>query len=297
MLSTSCTSKQNSESTLFNFTQVKGNGKYVTKPVTVGKFKAIELSGSPDLVFTQRPGVPKVQIYGEENIVPLVDVRTENNILYISLKHRGSISYDKLQIKVSSGILNAATLEGSGSIYINGNLKAGNMQMTLKGSGDIHFGNMACASTVLTLNGSGDISGYNIVCNGFTAVAQGSGSIDIGKLDGDNVSSHLTGSGDISLNNITASNVSSQLTGSGDISLKGIAQNAAYMAKGSGDIKAADMQTENVFAESKGSGNVYCFALKTLNARAKGSGEVKYKGAPKLILPESKYEREHIRNM
>ena len=66
--------------------RVKASDNYVTKEIRVNDFTCINLWGSPDVIYTQQPGKPRVEIYAADNIVNLLDIHVKNNKLNIGFK-------------------------------------------------------------------------------------------------------------------------------------------------------------------------------------------------------------------
>lgn len=223
---------------------VVANKKYITKNIDVKSFKHISVLGSPDVIYTQtNGGKPTVEIYGSDNIIPLLEVTVNDNTLSVNFKKNTSISNSgKLEIRVSAPAVES---------------------MKVRGSGDISIPNgMSTSGLALNVQGSGDISGKNITCN--------------------DLEISVAGSGDIKLSNVKATNIQANVAGSGDIELNGKATNAKFNVAGSGDISAQKLEAENVQANVSGSGDITCHAIKTLKGKVNGSGDVGYKGNPEI---------------
>ncbi len=98
----------------------------------------------------------------------------------------------------------------------------------------------------------------------------------------DNLKLILTGSGVMEITNqIKHINVS--LTGSGKIYLSGNTEEADYNLTGSGNINAKDLKAQKIKASITGSGKIYLHAIRVLNARIMGSGNIIYYDQPKKI--------------
>lgn len=224
---------------------VTGSRNYITKQVKVSNFEGIKLQGSPDIIYTQKAGAPSVEIYGSDNIVPLLETYVENGNLIIRYKKNTNIrNIGKLEVRVSAPALKQMAISGSGDI-------------TLK-NGMTTSGNLA-----LSISGSGDIDGNKIKCNVLSV--------------------KVTGSGDIALKDVQATGVEMHVTGSGDIDMAGKCTDAEYSISGSGDINGANLKANNVAARISGSGVIKCYATQTLRGKVSGSGDVAYKGSPQTI--------------
>ena len=190
---------------LFGGKTVKASRNYVTKNIKVDNFTGLNLAGSPNVTYTQKAGKPEVEVYTSDNIVDLLDINVVNNTLNIKFKKGVSVSYNKLEIRVSSETLNNISVAGSGNVELANGLKTDNLKVSVAGSGDIDADNITCTGNLnVSVAGSGDIEGSNITCANLTASIAGSGDLKL-----DNVSAAGTG--------LQAKRVSASVSGSGDI--------------------------------------------------------------------------------
>ena len=119
--------------------RVTGSNNYITKQIKVEKFNGLQLTGSPDVIYKQAQGKPSVEVYGQDNIVELLDIYVQNNSLTVKFKNNTSIqNRGKLEIRVSGPALNRIALSGSGDIkLVNGIQTDDNLSIKIQGSGDI----------------------------------------------------------------------------------------------------------------------------------------------------------------
>lgn len=265
---TACSQFRHTEHTgSFGGKTVKASNNYVTKDIKVDNFTGINLKGSPDVIFTQKVGKPKVEVYTSDNIVDLLDINVAGETLNIGFKKGVNVSYNKLEIRVSSETLNQIAVAGSGNIELTNGLKTEHLQIAIAGSGDINANNIACTNNLkISIAGSGDIESNNVTCS--------------------NLKASIAGSGDMKIKNITADNAEASISGSGEVVLSGTAQEASYRIAGSGDLSAADFQVKRVSASISGSGSIKCYATEYLKARTGGSGSIGYKGNPEVDSPK-----------
>ena len=231
---------------LFGGKTVKASRNYVTKNIKVDNFTGLNLAGSPNVTYTQKAGKPEVEVYTSDNIVDLLDINVVNNTLNIKFKKGVSVSYNKLEIRVSSETLNNISVAGSGNVELANGLKTGNLNVSVAGSGDIEGSNITCA----------------------------------------NLTASIAGSGDLKLDNVSAAGTEASVSGSGTAILTGTSQEADYRVAGSGDLFASGLQAKRVSASVSGSGDIKCHATDFLKARTSGSGNIGYKGNPELDFPK-----------
>lgn len=87
----------------------------------------------------------------------------------------------------------------------------------------------------------------------------------------------------------------SEVNGAGDINLKGSAQKHKIIINGSGNISASGFNTYDCNVQIKGSGTCHLFVNNYLKAGIEGSGNIFYKGSPRIktdIKGSGKVEKE-----
>ena len=249
--------------------EVKASKNYVTKQIKVSDFNQIAVSGSLDVTYTQQSGKPKVEIYTSDNIVDLLDIYVKNGKLNLGFKKNVKVSYNKLEIRVTSEDLNAVNVAGSGDFKFTNGLKTDQLKMNVAGSGDITASNIQCSQ-------------------GFTANVAGSGDIECKQLKAADMDISVAGSGDLKIENALVTSVNASVAGSGTVKISGSADKANYSVAGSGDLYASDFKVQDISASVAGSGDIKCYAVEHLKARVSGSGTIGYKGNPELDYPEKK---------
>lgn len=249
--------------------EVKASKNYVTKQIKVSDFDQIAVSGSLDVTYTQQSGKPKVEIYTSDNIVDLLDIYVKNGKLNLGFKKNVKVSYNKLEIRVTSEDLNTVNVAGSGDFKFTNGLKTDQLKMNVAGSGDITASNIQCSQE-------------------FTANVAGSGDIECKQLKAADMDISVAGSGDLKIENALVTSVNASVAGSGTVKISGNADKANYSVAGSGDLYANDFKVQNISASVAGSGDIKCHAVEHLKARVSGSGTIGYKGDPELDYPEKK---------
>lgn len=91
----------------------------------------------------------------------------------------------------------------------------------------------------------------------------------------------VAGSGDIRLQ-LKVGSASAAVSGSGDIELSGVSAEFEAAVAGSGDIEAYELQSEMADLKISGSGTIHANVEKELVARVSGSGNIRYKGSPRI---------------
>jgi hypothetical protein len=102
-------------------------------------------------------------------------------------------------------------------------------------------------------------------------------------LKTENLNLEISGSGDIRISDLSANKVELQIAGSGNISVKGVSSERIDVnVTGSGDVKASELQTKSADVNITGSGSVEIFTTDFLDNTIVGSGNLFYKGNPKI---------------
>ncbi len=133
-----------------------------------------------------------------------------------------------------------------------------NIRTSSKTTVTVHFKNI----NSLAMAGSGDIVGKD-------------------KIKGNSLDIAVAGSGDIEVE-MEVEQLETAISGSGDIELSGSATEFEAAVSGSGDVDAYDLKTEKAELKISGSGSIGVSVEKELVARVSGSGNIKYKGQPRI---------------
>lgn len=282
MATVSCASsaqqyKHTSSSGSGKLTHIKASRTLVNKEIRVADFSQIQLSGSADIVYEQKPGKSSVEVYTSDNILEALDIKVENGVLKVGLKKGYKISYNTLRINAKSQSINHVSVSGSGDIELKSGIQTGNMKLSIAGSGDVDFANLTCSALRISIAGSGDVSGKGLACTTLDA--------------------SIAGSGDVELENVAATGkIEAAISGSGEMEIKGQGTDAMYRISGSGSVDACDFKTNRVEVTVAGSGDVKCYAKDYLKATVAGSGSVRYLGNPEVDAhPKADVKKLNIR--
>lgn len=152
---TACSQQHTYRSGGFGSKTVKASKNYVTKDIKVDNFTKLSVAGSPDVTYTQKSGKPTVEVYTSDNIVDLLDIRVKDNTLYIGFKKNVSVSYNKLEVRVSAEKLNGIAVAGSGTAILSGSTQEA--EYSVAGSGDLLASDFVAKKASASVAGSGDI--------------------------------------------------------------------------------------------------------------------------------------------
>ena len=216
--------------------------KYVTEWRSLKGFEELEISGSPTVHYNQADSF-SVKVKGTESQVE--NIITEMNGKTLVIRNKGKFGMfnlqlgedDELAVYVTSPDLTSISLNGSGDFISRQRIDTDNMDVTLRGSGDIQVDDLICDRCHVELIGSGDIDLASVEAQEASAVLIGSGDIDLCLQKVDDTRLSLKGSGDITVEfSKGCGSVDCDLRGSGDITLEGKVKKFSQYKSGSGDI-------------------------------------------------------------
>lgn len=223
---------------------------YVTEDRLIKGFEEVEVVGSPNVYYTQADSF-SVRVKGPDNFVD--NILTEKNGKTLTVRNKGkwgvvNISFsdeDELAVYVTSPDLVAVRVNGSGDFISTDLIDTDNMNITLRGSGDINIDKLLCDRCDVELIGSGDIDLPEVEAKETSVVLVGSGDIKMGLSKVADTRLSLKGSGDIKVDfSEGCRSVDCTVNGSGDIGLSGKIGHFRGEKHGSGDIDIANLTIE-----------------------------------------------------
>lgn len=209
---------------------------------TISSFTKIETNVPLDIVLEKGS---KENVNVEVTGVELQKILTtvEDNTLKVKLE-TGNYSNLKGKITITYVNLSGLSSKGSGDIVCKSDIDAGDFALNSSGSGDV------------TVNGKVRTTSFNF---------------------------HHKGSGDVSINNLETTDLTLSMMGSGDFkAASGKAQKQTIDLLGSGDVEIAGLTGESCTVSIKGSGDVETNVSNSLQGSIMGSGNIEYKGDPKV---------------
>ncbi|HWI76168.1 MAG TPA: head GIN domain-containing protein, partial [Sphingomicrobium sp.] len=161
---------------------VEGSGRVVQQSRNVGDFRAVRTMGSENVEVRFGPR-SSVVIAADDNILPLLSTRVVDGTL--KLESRGSYrTHNPIRVWITTPRLDEFTTMGSGDVVIH-DVNTSSIKLTLQGSGDIQANGRA-GELDLTLMGSGRARLADLSATDVTAGIFGSGEATVrasGKLD------------------------------------------------------------------------------------------------------------------
>jgi hypothetical protein len=208
---------------------ITGNGQLTSKNVKIGEIRGIRLSGDANVILVP-DSIDFLKIEGESNVIETFIFEESGGKLKIK-SNKCLLSSKQVTITIPVRVLESLSINGSGNISSKAGLRAGDLELSVNGSGDIEL-DVEAQNIVSKINGSGDVilrgSSQNARVN-----VNGSGDVDASGLAAGKVSVTINGSGDCKVMATTALNV--VIRGSGSVYYKG-SPDVSTEIKGSGSV-------------------------------------------------------------
>ena len=211
---------------------------YINKSFTLEAFDRIECDFVGNIIYTQSNEV-SAEIYGSDNIVPLVEIKVNNNTLYISVKDNNKIRLGRsnLRLSISSPSIHFINAKGVGNINLDGEISTDKLEILSEGVGDISTNSLNCKDLKVTSKGVGSVELKGKSTNAFYSL-YGVGNIRAYKLESKKVDCFLTGVGNINCYASESIDVNSK--GVGNIKYKGNPQDKHISKEGVGSVKGVN---------------------------------------------------------
>jgi hypothetical protein len=248
--------------------KIKGNGKFITKSITISDFSKIEISTAVEINYSQTPNTGFLEFTIDENLWEYYDIYTKDSVLYIKVtidEYLKNGVYLRIMPKKSVITVSSEQLE----------------QMNITGRSNINFCTPFISKLLnVRIRGSGNLMAnkHPVQIENFNIAVGGSGSARLaGNIQQANI--QIRGSGGVIFAGAIQQTVV-QIGGSGNVQLSGTIQQANMQIRGSGSVKALESKIAQLQVEVAGSGNVEVHVTDHLDINLRGSGSVRFKGDP-----------------
>lgn len=283
--------------------RIRASKNNVTKEVRVGRFDAVCLNGSSEIVYTQTSGKQKLELSVPDNLQDIVQVYVKDHTLFLELKKGYSVSFEngtRLELRVAAPMVKNVVVNGSGDIIFKNGVDVNDaINWTVNGSGDIDADKVKCRKMNVAVNGSGDVTLGYVSGEEMSMAVNGSGDIAVKGISVDRVSSAVNGSGDVTVKGISADEVNGTVNGSGDVTLSGKCTKANYSLSGSGDITGSALKAKQVtaYTSPRSTGDISCYASEKIIINKEGkNSDVSYGGNPRTVEKNSTKGKRHRRS-
>lgn len=212
---------------------IKGNGKMVTKEITIDDYNNISIGGQFDLVYTIQPNEkPYLRIEIDENLAEYVSIAVRDSILDIKTSTEINPKYYKIYTNSTS--LAAISAGGVSNIELKDSIYSENLLISISGVGKIVANNLHCINLDASTSGLADIILEGEAINANMSVS-GKGDIEAYNMKIQNADCNVSGIG--SINVYASERLSAHVSGIGKIRYKGNPKEKNTSSSGIGSVK------------------------------------------------------------
>lgn len=211
-------------------------GPDASRTYQIGAFTKIKVAGPYDVAITTG-GAPMAAASGSARLLDKTEVLVEGDTLVIRPRKKQGFNWSwsrgKASFTISTAMLNAASVAGSGDIKVD--RVEGDFAGEVAGSGGIEVGAMKGGRAELEIAGSGNIRASG-TANAVAIEIAGSGDIDTTALAARTAAIEIAGSGNVRARASDSADV--RIAGSGDVEVSGGAKCTVKKA-GSGNVRCS----------------------------------------------------------
>ncbi len=265
---------------------VTASQNYVTQEVTgLAPFTALSVSGQAEVDFRQgAEKEPFAVIYGSDNLVNLVEVKSDGKTLTVHYKDPLIImGQRRLKVTVVAPSLERVEVRQSGEVDVQGLLSTTDLSLSADGEGEISFHSVNAAKVTAHASGDASIDFDSLSCQTLNADVRDTASFESERTSCDAVTVNAAGRGEASVEGFAGRTLTATAANYAEVDLKGSALVADLRASDSAELEADDLRGDTVNATVTDSARMKVQALQTLNADASKRGTIMYKGYPDKV--------------
>ena len=239
---------------------IKGNGDYVEERREVGAISELKVSGPMDVQFTVSPTSEPIRIYGESNILPIVETNYDNGKLEVKFKDGVTIpgKYEKLIVYLSSPTL-TDVMAAMGNVKVIGKITTPDFHTEATALGTISIDSLETGSLSASANAMGNI-------------------VFTGAVQAETAGFHADAKGQIEANALICKEVRAFAYSLGGITVRGDAEKSELHASSLGDINARFLISKETHASASSLGSISCYSDESLYSTTKSLGTIRYEG-------------------
>lgn len=265
---------------------VTASRNYITQEVTgLAPFTALSVSGQAEVEFRQgAEEAPTAVIYGSDNLVDLVEVRSDGKTLTVNYKDPLIVMGERrLKVTVVAPSLDSIEVRQSGEADVRGLLSTGNLTLSADGEGEISIMSANAANVTARASGDSSIEFDSLACQTVNADTRDTASFESERTACDAVTLYAADHSEASVSGFSGRTVTATAADRSEMELKGAALTATYNASGSAELEADGLRADTVNVTALDSARVQVQAADTLNADASKRSVIVYKGYPNTV--------------
>ncbi len=236
--------------------RVTGNGKMVTKNISVSDFQEISVGQAIRLVFVQQSGQPKVEVRTDENILPLLDIAVKDGELNVRYKQNAQVRNAKTVVTVHAADLSGIKASSASSVeLLNGLNRYGKLEIE--------------TSSAASLSGKGTIQ-----CKELSLEASSASSLKLSGVKTDILDCEASSGANVKVEAVKADRVDCEVSSGSGVDLSGSAREVDLDASSGAGIDAGDLKAETGQANASSGARVKCNVTGGLSRKTSSGGSV-----------------------
>lgn len=154
---------------------IKGSGPIVSRTLTIGAFSKAGVHYDIDVDISYG-NIPQVKVTGYENLLNILDIRTDNGVLIIKYNRQYTqIRNGNVRVQIMLPIIESASVYGSGDVKVMGFLTGNQFSAGIYGSGSVTVENAVFQYAAFDIYGSGKIEAQGLQVKDALVQVYGSG--------------------------------------------------------------------------------------------------------------------------
>lgn len=254
-----------------------GNEKDATvkKEVKIGNFSKVNACNGIRVKFSQGKSSGVAKIATTPSAEPYVDVKVEDNELYVRYKsHKGTINGPTI-VTVSAPQLEEVELSSAAAFIAEGNLSLKkDLELSMSSASSAEFNTLTCAGVDIELSSSASVRIKSVDCRKFDADlssasslsvgkavatsiwadASSAASIEIGAALADKLTAEASSGAKVTVKGIDSVNVKGEATSGGNVTLSGRCANLDKDASSGGNVDVSRLANDGKKTQVKSSG-------------------------------------------
>lgn len=266
--------------------EVRGSDQHRAHEIgAVAPFTVLSVSGQTEVDFQQTAEETyTVSLYGPDNLVDLVDVKSEEGTLFIHYKEPLVVMGDHhLRVLVLAPSIKQIEVKEHGEVQLVGELDVPELTILLNGKTEVDADSVQAHTVKIHTKGDSEVDIGTLTCKALHVETADKSSVDVQRTSCEQVHALAHNRSDISLSALSSGSVVADTKQAAEIELKGKTATASLTARGRSEVKAGSLQADNADVMAGSSAHIDVRVAGTLNAQTEGRGVVEYKGWPREI--------------
>ncbi len=200
----------------------------------VDGFTALSFGAAGELFLKQGNNF-SVELEGDKDLLEVIETEVKNGRLVIRKTNWRIMRNEKVTVYITMPEIDGLSVSGSGKLEANGPVNAGDIDISVSGSGKVLLNDLKVEGIECSISGSGDIRIKGFAKDPAEVSISGSGSFNGEEFRMEELEVHISGSG--SCRCWVEGDLEASVSGSGNIYYKGDAQRVDARISGSGKVR------------------------------------------------------------